>query len=126
MNPPQQRRLSAYLYKLQGMACESCNKIYFPSSIRKCNCGSSRFRNFIPSGKGKILIFTKVYKSNKKPYHIGLVQLIEGPTISLLLCDVIESKLVAGASVNLVIRKLKDDSEEQPIIYGIKARPTFQ
>ena len=80
------------------------------------------------SGVGKIYSFSKMYNvpkgyEDQKTYSIALIQLDDGPLVTAQLTDVDNDKVHIGMRVEMVTRRLREDSPEGQIIYGYKFRP---
>mgnify|MGYP003702550057 FL=1 len=80
------------------------------------------------SGVGEVYSFSTMYNvpkgyEDQKPYSIALIQLDEGPIITAQLTDVEHGDVHIGMLVEMVTRRLREDSPEGQIIYGYKFRP---
>jgi len=83
------------------------------------------------SGVGTIYTFSIMYNApqgfeEQKPYVIAIIQLDEGPMITAQLTDMDHSEVAIGHRVEMVTRKLREESSEGQIIYGYKFRPILQ
>ena len=77
---------------------------------------------------GEVYSFSTMYNvpkgyEDQKPYSIALIQLDEGPIITAQLTDVEHGDVHIGMLVEMVTRRLREDSPEGQIIYGYKFRP---
>jgi uncharacterized OB-fold protein len=63
--------------------------------------------------------------ANLGPATVGMVQLDDGPLIMSQLTDVEGVDLRIGMRVEMVTRKIRDDSEHGYIVYGYKFRPAI-
>jgi uncharacterized OB-fold protein len=115
-------------YRLTGSACESCKTNYFPT--RKL-CPKCRRKGKIVqkqfSGKGKIYSFTEVTAGPagfelEAPYVLAIVELDEGPRLTAQVVGVGEKDVAIGSPVEMIFRKILEDSEEGLIHYGYKFR----
>lgn len=84
--------------------------------------------NFQFSGKGEVYSFTVIYNAPKKfeflvPYVVALVVLQEGPKVTAMITDVEPEDVYIGMPVEMVTRKLSENSETGLISYGYKFRP---
>lgn len=123
-------RLRKQRYNLVGEKCENDHYIFPPRDICP-DCHGEAKIPFQFSGKGKIYSFTTVYESptdfeGNVPYQVALIKLDEGPMITAQLTDFGDEPVEIGVPVEMVTRKLKDDSDKRGvIIYGYKFRPVF-
>lgn len=115
-------------YRLSGSACENCKTNYFPTRkiCPKCRRkGKVVLRQF--SGKGKVYSFTEVSSGPagfelESPYVLAIVELAEGPRITAQVVGIGEKDVKIGDSVEMIFRKIMEDSEEGLIHYGYKFR----
>ena len=82
------------------------------------------------SGRGEVYSFSTMYNApqgfeEQKPYTIALVKLDEGPMVTAQLTDVDSGDVRIGLRVEMVTRKLREESDEGQIIYGYKFRPVM-
>lgn len=115
-------------YNLIGTHCQTCGKYYFPQ--RKV-CPTCRRKGKLAESKmpetGTILSYSQVFVApsgfeHETPYFLAIVELDNKAT---LLTQVVDSKPEAvkeGASVEMVFRKIYEDSPEGAIAYGYKFR----
>ena len=80
------------------------------------------------SGVGEVFSYSTMYNvpkgyEDQKPYSIGLIQLDDGPLVTAQLTDVDHDAIYIGMRVEMVTRRLREDSPEGQIIYGYKFRP---
>ena len=115
-------------YRLSGSACESCKTSYFPT--RKL-CPKCRRKGKIVSkqfsGRGTVYSFTEVSSGPvgfelEAPYVLAIVELEEGPRLTAQVVGISEKDIKIGDSVEMVFRKIMEDSEEGLIHYGYKFR----
>lgn len=83
------------------------------------------------SGEGTIYSFSIMYNvpqgfEEQKPYVIAIIQLDEGPMLTAQLTDMNHNEVAIGQRVEMVTRKLREESSEGQIIYGYKFRPALQ
>lgn len=115
-------------YNLLGTQCQTCGKNYFPQ--RKV-CPTCRRKGKLVEAKmpetGTILSYSQVFVApsgfeHDTPYFLAVVELDNKAT---LLTQIVDSKAEAvkeGAKVELVFRKIYEDSPEGAIAYGYKFR----
>ena len=80
------------------------------------------------SGIGEVFSYSTMYNvpkgyEDQKPYSIALIQLDDGPLVTAQLTDVDNDDVHIGMRVEMVTRRLREDSPEGQIIYGYKFRP---
>lgn len=128
MQLPRYHRLRHSFYRLEGTRCDPCDKNYFPprSICPSCHAEALGAINF--KGSGTLYSYSRMNQSprgfaNLGPYTVGMVQLDEGPLIMAQLTDVDGVDLEIGMSLEMVTRKLHEDSEHGYIVYGYKFRP---
>lgn len=115
-------------YRLQGTSCAACSTNYFPA--RKL-CPKCRRKGKISAkqfcGKGKIYSFTEVSAGPvgfelEAPYLLAIVELDEGPKITAQVVGVSDADVKIGDCVEMVFRRINEDSPEGIIHYGYKFR----
>lgn len=121
-------RQYAKRYKLEGLKCTSCGVIYFPH-VFLCSCGSEKFEPHILSGFGKLISYTNITSScmefkHMMNYCIGLIQLDEGPKLTVQIADVGVSDLKIGMRMQATFRKFYSHGQSGIIEYGLKFIPT--
>ncbi|VVC01566.1 Uncharacterised protein [uncultured archaeon] len=115
-------------YRLAGSCCENCKTNYFP--IRKLCPKCRRKGKIVPkqlSGKGKIYSFTEVTSGPagfelEVPYVLAIVELDEGPRLTAQVVGVSDKDVKFDDRVEMVFRKIMEDSCEGLIHYGYKFR----
>ena len=115
-------------YNLQASKCGECQAIHFPPrevcpTCRRASIGRMSMVNL--SGRGRILEVTRVHKpapgyEMQVPYHVALVQTVEGPVVTGQIVDSPTEAIVAGAEVHSVFRRLGSDGDGGIIYYGTK------
>jgi uncharacterized OB-fold protein len=91
------------------------------------------------SGRGEVFSYTVVYKApegyeDQIPYVLALVQLEEGPRVTVQLTDlefewvegIKQYKVEIGMPVEMVTRKLKTEGDQGILVYGYKFRPPLE
>ena len=116
-------------YALEGTQCTKCQKIYYLKCFL-CLCGSRDFQTFKFSGFGKLISFTNITSScaefkHMPTYCIGIVQLDEGPQITVALADVNICDLKIGMRVRSTFRKFYSHGSNGIIEYGLKFMPVL-
>lgn len=115
-------------YRLLGSVCETCKTNYFP---KKSLCPKCRRKGKISpkqfSGRGNLYSFTEVSSGPvgfelEAPYVLAIVELEEGPRLTAQVVGVGEKDVKVGDPVEMIFRKIMEDSEEGLIHYGYKFR----
>lgn len=115
-------------YRLVGSSCENCRTDYFPT--RKL-CPTCRRKGKIApkqfSGKGKVYSFTEMSSGPvgfelETPYVLAIIELEEGPKLTAQVVGISEKDIKIGDGVEMVFRKIMEDSAEGLIHYGYKFR----
>lgn len=115
-------------YRLVGSACETCKTNFFPLRKLCPNCrrkGKMTAKQF--SGKGKIYSFTQVSSGPagfelEAPYVLAIIELEEGPRLTAQIVGVSEKEVKIGDCVEMIFRRIAEDSPEGLIHYGYKFR----
>ncbi len=128
MQLPRYHRLRHSFYRLEGTRCDPCDKNYFPPRRLCPSCYSEALEAINFKGSGTLYSYARMTQSlrgfaNLGPSTVGMVQLDEGPLIMAQLTDVEGVELEIGMSLEMVTRKLREDSEHGYIVYGYKFRP---
>ncbi|ARM76488.1 Zn-ribbon domain-containing OB-fold protein [Acidianus manzaensis] len=125
--PPQLWRNKETLYTLIAGKCNKCGNIVFPYQEFCNKCKSFNISKIKLSGKGTLISWTVAYQNRPgfektTPIYVGYIKLDEGIEIVAPLTDVDESNLKENSRVEATVRKLKSDSTNGLIEYGIKFR----
>lgn len=77
---------------------------------------------------GTILTWSIIYVAGKEfkrfaPYPVAIVELENGEKVTAPIVDYEKDELQIGKKVRVVLRKVRNSSEEDVIVYGIKLRP---
>ena len=131
MEVPRHWRLQKQRYGLVGEVCPHCNAKIFPARDVCPECGGEAKKPFRFSGRGEIYSYTVTNSAplgfeHNLPYTVALVKLAEGPTVTAQLTDLGEKKVEIGMPVEMVTRRIKEDTDERGmLIYGYKFRPVM-
>lgn len=126
------RRLNHERLQLIGEVCHYCDSKIFPRRDICPNCGHRASDTYPMSGKGEVYSYTTIYEAptgyaGLAPYTVALVKLEEGPMVTAQLTDLGTEPVAIGMPVEMVTRKMRDDSDEKGIIvYGYKFRPKIK
>ncbi len=113
-------------YNLLGTHCETCGKNYFP--MRKV-CPVCRRKGKLSDSKmsetGKIVSYSQVFVApsgfeHETPYFLAVVELDNKATLLTQIVDSKPETVKEGAKVEMVFRKIYEDSPEGAIAYGYK------
>jgi uncharacterized OB-fold protein len=115
-------------YRLTGTSCETCKTNYFPSRKlcpkcrRKGKIGEKQF-----AGTGKVYSFSELSSGPagfelEAPYILAIIELDEGPRLTAQVVGITEKDVKIGDRVEMVFRKIMEDSAEGLIHYGYKFR----
>jgi len=115
-------------YAMVGEVCEACGKKIFPPRDICPNCEAPAKTPYTFSGLGEVYSYSTVYNvpegyQDNAPYTVALVKLQEGPLVTAQLTDVEPERVSVGMPVEMVTRKLREESERGVIVYGYKFRP---
>jgi uncharacterized OB-fold protein len=113
-------------YRLEGAKCTGCGKLHFPPRPVCDACQGREFENVILPRNGKLLTWTVIHvpPANfdlEKPYVIGIVELDSGPRLTCQVVDCDPEELAVDHPVELVFRRIREDSQADIIQYGYKA-----
>ncbi len=131
MELPRYHRMRRTLYRLEGSACPSCARRFFPPRSVCPACKTVGLEPFLFSGRGTLYSFTRVTQpprgfASVGPYAVGMVRLEEGPLVTAQLSDTEGVDLAVGLPVEMVTRKIRDAEEHGFIVYGYKFRPLLR
>lgn len=124
-------RLRQQRYGLVGEVCPHCNVKIFPPRDICPECGKEAKDIYQFSGRGEVYSFTTIYEppagyEETSPYTVALVKLDEGPLVTAQLTDLGDKPIEIGTRVEMVTRRLRQDSDERGlIVYGYKFRPVL-
>ena len=107
---------------LTANKCKNCNKIFFPKQKICSECFYNYLEDIQLSGNGTVLTFTKIHTppsgfETQTPYFIAIIQLYEGPKIT---AQIDAETLKIADKVQVIFRKINQDSESGLIDYGFK------
>ena len=131
MQLPRYHRLRKAFYRLEGSRCGACDRLFFPSRPLCPSCRSEDMQAHRFNGSGTLYSYSRMTQSPRGfqsigPYTVGMVRLDEGPLIMAQLTDVEGVELSIDMPVEMVTRKLREDSDHGYIVYGYKFRPVMR
>ena len=110
---------------LIGNKCKLCGKFHFPRALACTNCLNEKLEEVNFGKKGKLYSYSIVQVASmgfSAPYAIGYVDIDEGVRLFALIVDWKRSDLKSGKSMELTIRKIREESSDGRII-GFAYRP---
>ncbi|MHB2156526.1 Zn-ribbon domain-containing OB-fold protein [Calditrichota bacterium GD2] len=130
MDIPRYWRLRNQRYHLQGAKCEQCGQLYFPPRAVCPACKSRSLSAYRFKGTGRVYSHSLLYQSSDRfegqaPYVVAIVELEEGVRLTAQLTDVDVDEVAVGMPVEMVVRKIYEEGDTGPIVYGYKFRPLF-
>jgi len=130
MNAPHNWRQQSQRYLLEGVQCSACDHRMFPPRAVCTECSGTAMRAHRFCGGGEVYSYSFVYHPPAgheafAPYAVALVRLDEGPLVAAQLTDVSAEDVSIGLRVEMVTRRVREDSTDGVIVYGYKFRPTI-
>ncbi len=130
MSAPHTWRQQAQRYLLEGVQCTTCDHRMFPPRAVCTECGATSVRPHRFCGGGEVYSYSFVYHppaghEEFAPYPVALVRLDEGPLVAAQLTDVGADEVAIGLRVEMVTRRVREDSADGVIVYGYKFRPAI-
>jgi hypothetical protein len=121
-------RESEKRYRLLGVKCGNCGRVYFPSRdiCPKCHRESiGKIKEIQLSGKGEIVSFTVVHDAptaftRQRPYTLAIIKLDDGPMITGQIVDSDPGEVEIGKRVRSVFRRVSQEGDYGIIEYGYK------
>jgi uncharacterized OB-fold protein len=110
---------------LIGNRCRLCGKFHFPKTLACTKCLNEKLDEVHFGRTGKLYSYSIVQVSSMglaAPYVIGYVDIDEGVRLFALIVDWKKSDLQSGKSMELTIRKIREESSGGRII-GFAYRP---
>lgn len=132
MEIPRHWRLRRQRYALIGEVCDHCGAKLFPPRDICPHCGVEAKTVTTLTGVGEVYAYTMVRQApagftEQAPYAVALVKLDDGPMVTAQLTDLGGQEPYVGMRVEMVTRKLRQDTDERGlIIYGYKFRPVLE
>ena len=126
MKSPQYAREIPQRYRLEAAQCNQCGKIHFPPRPVCDACQGRQFEKINLPREGKLLTWTVIHvpPANfdlEKPYVIGIVELDGGTRLTCQVVDCEPEELAIDIPVEMVFRRVREDSQADIIQYGYKA-----
>ena len=113
-------------YRLEAGKCTGCGKVHFPPRLICDACQGRDFENVTLPREGKVLTWTVIHVAPpnfdlESPYVIAIVELAGGVRLTCQVVDCDPQELSVDAPVELVFRRIQEDSAADIIQYGYKA-----
>ena len=113
-------------YRLEAGQCTDCGKVYFPPRLVCDACRSRDFTTKELPRQGTLLTWTVIHVAPTNfdlgtPYVVGIVELEGGVRLTCQVVDCDSEELTVQAPVELVFRRIQEDSAADIIQYGYKA-----
>ena len=126
MNSPQYTREIPQRYRLEANKCSGCSKVNFPPRLICPDCKSREFEEYSLPREGKVVTWTVIHVappqfSLETPYVIAIVELTDSVRLTCQVVDCDPGELAMDVPVELVFRRVREDSAADIIQYGYKA-----
>ena len=113
-------------YRLEVAKCDGCGKVHFPPRLVCNECNGRNFTNTVLPKNGKIVTFTNIHVgppnfSLQEPFVVAIVEMTDGTRLTCQVTDCDAEEVEIGASVEMVFRKIQEDTHADIIQYGYKA-----
>ncbi|MDD5308145.1 MAG: Zn-ribbon domain-containing OB-fold protein [Deltaproteobacteria bacterium] len=114
--------------RLVGSRCRVCEALVFPQRLRCPSCGGADLADHAFQGGGTTVSVATVREAprgfaGQVPYAAALVRLDEGPVVAAMLADVEPEEACPGMRVSMITRRIRQDGDDGPIVYGYKFAP---
>ncbi len=115
-------------YNLIGTRCGNCNKIMFPPRYICPHCrrmGKLEPHKLKPRGKVVSYAITHVAANgfeDQVPYVLAIVELEDGPRLTTQITDCDPAEVKIGDEVEIVFRRMGEESEDGVLYYGYKCK----
>jgi uncharacterized OB-fold protein len=128
MPPARSWRAYPQTYRLEAARCTKCQKAFYPPRLVCPECQGRTFERFNMKRTGKVISHTVVRTPSSEfsalqPFAVGIVQMDDGPRLTLQIADVDFEELKIGMPVRLEFRRILSEGESGIIQYGHKAVP---
>ena len=115
-------------YNLVGARCGNCNKILFPPrSICPFCRRMGKLEPYRLKRRGKVLSYTVIHVAaegfeDQVPYVLAIIELEDGPRLTAQITDCNPDEIKIGDEVEIVFRRMGEESQDGVIYYGFKGR----
>jgi uncharacterized OB-fold protein len=124
-------RLRSSFYRLEGARCPKCQINHFPPRKRCNQCGGTELQTVRLARRGKVAAFTCVHQpasgfQKGAQMMAAIIDLDDGVRVVAQLTDLELEEASVGMPVEMVVRRLRTDNGDGPIIYAYKFRPVLK
>ncbi len=115
-------------YNLVGARCGNCNKILFPPRYICPFCRRmGKLEPYRLKRRGKVLSYTVIHVAaagfeDQVPYVLAIIELEDGPRLTAQVTDCNPDEIKIGDEVEIVFRRMGEESQDGVIYYGFKGR----
>ncbi len=115
-------------YNLVGARCGNCNKILFPPRYICPFCRRmGKLEPYRLKRRGKVLSYTVAHVAaegfeDQVPYVLAIIELEDGPRLTAQITDCNLDEIKIGDEVEIVFRRMGEESQDGVIYYGFKGR----
>ena len=115
-------------YNLIGARCGNCNKILFPPRSICPSCRRmGKLEPYRLKRQGKVLSYTVAHVAaegfeDQVPYVLAIIELEDGPRLTAQITDCNPDEIKIGDEVEMVFRRMGEESQDGVIYYGFKGR----
>ncbi len=115
-------------YNLVGARCGNCNKVLFPPRYICPYCRRmGKLEPYRLKRRGKVLSYTVVHIAangfeDQAPYLLAIIELEDGPRLTAQITDCNPDEIKIGDEVEMIFRRMGEESQDGVIYYGFKAR----
>ena len=124
-------RLQASYYRLESTCCTKCQAKHFPPRKRCNQCGATELKTVRLARRGRVAAVTSIHQPacgfpKGSQMMAAIVDLDDGVRLIAQLTDVEPEETSVGMAVEMVVRRLRTDNGDGPILYAYKFRPVLK
>ncbi|HEY3320115.1 MAG TPA: Zn-ribbon domain-containing OB-fold protein [Planctomycetota bacterium] len=124
-------RLQSCYYRLEAACCCKCETKHFPPRKRCIQCGGTELRTIKLARRGHVAAVTSIHQpasgfQKGARMLAAVIDLDDGVRLIAQLTDVEPEDASVGMPVEMVVRRLRTDNENGPILYAYKFRPVLK
>lgn len=115
-------------YNLVGARCGNCNKILFPPRYICPFCRRmGKLEPYKLKRQGKVISYTVIHVAaegfeDQVPYVLAIIELEDGPRLTAQVTDCNSDEIKIGDEVEIIFRRMGEESKDGVIYYGFKGR----
>lgn len=121
-------------YRLMGVRCGHCGRLFFPPRQVCPDCHRASIGRMEPyqfGTLGTVVTFSVVHDGmggfqRQVPYIMAIVELDEGVRLTAQIVDAEPGSIAIGTKVEAVFRRISEDGPAGTIQYGYKFRPVSE